>query len=146
MCNTSQIDKHRSISGDNEMMQRMIAAQRQSRDHSIGRADGCDRAVRQRTSHDSIIALGIDHALIHSDPGAAVPTRLDSFTKTLDDIGLSRAVLVLQGDKKAARMRSVVAVVPAGPSIDVKNAIGCDYHVTRVTNIVSKHRGAKAGG
>jgi len=65
--------------------------------HSIGRAAGCDRVARQRISHDSIIDLGIDRAPIQGDPGAAVPARLDGFTKAFNDVGLSRVVLVLQG-------------------------------------------------
>ena len=124
----------------------MVAAKGQSGNHSFGRTAGCYRAVRERISHDSIIDLGINRAPIHADPGTAVPTRLDSFTKALDDIGRSRAGFVLQGYKKAARMRSVVAVVLAGPGIDVKHSVGRSYHMTRVTNIVGEHRCAKTSG
>jgi hypothetical protein len=71
---------------------------------------------------------------------------LNGFAKALNHIGLSRTALVLQGDEETSWMRRVVAVVPAGPGVDVKNPARRNYHVAGVTNVVSENRCAKAGG
>ena len=79
-------------------------------------------------------------------PVPPAPPALSGFAKALDHVGLSRAVLVLQGHQKSARVRRVIAVVLARPGVDVKHSVWRDYHVAGVTNAVSEDGCAKTSG
>jgi hypothetical protein len=53
---------------------------------------------------------------------------------------------VFEGDQKAARMGGIVAVVLAGPSVNVHDPAWRDRQMARVADLVGKDRRAKSGG
>src|SRR5438105_940891 len=117
-------------------MHRMVAAERQSGNYDFRRILRHERARRKRISHDSIIDLGINRSLIHTDARAAGAAGLDGFTETLNYVRLSGSRLVLQGHQKSAFRRLIEVVVVARPGVDVNHSAWTHYQVPSVANAV----------
>src|SRR5207249_932319 len=131
---------------DNEGMHGVVATPRQSRDDCFSSVSRHDGVGRERVSHDSIVNLRVNRALIHADAGATGSARLDGLTEALNDVGFSRARFVLQGHQESARMRHIMTAILARPGVNVNHSARPDHHVASVTNPVSKYGRAKAGG
>src|SRR6202035_1764678 len=84
-------------------------------------------------------------ALVQADAGAARTAALHGVTETLVHVSLPRTRGVVQRDQKAAGMRRVVAVVAAGPGVDVDGSVRSDSQMACMTDTVGKNGRAKAG-
>ena len=142
----AEIHVHRSLGADEERMHGMVAGQRQSRNDGFARTTRHDRAGGQRVARDAVIDLRVDRAFVHADACPARAAALHGFAKALGHIGFSRTVFILQGDEETSRVRSVVAVVPARPGIDVDHSARRHNHVAGVADIVGEDGCTEPGG
>ena len=115
-------------------------------DDGFGRAGRGDAVGRQGVTHDAVIGLGVDVAVIDRDAGAAVVTLREGRAEAHDVIGLAAVLGVLQGDQQAARGRRIVVVVPATPGVGIDDSVRCDHHVADVAEVVGEDGGAEARG
>ena len=122
----------------------MIATERQTRDDRFRGALRHDGAGRKCISHDSIVTLRVDRALIHADAGATGSSSLNGFTEALNDIRLSQSGFVLQGHQESARMRNIIAVILPRPGVDVNHSVRPYHHVAGVTNAIGEYGRAKS--
>src|ERR1700722_17656850 len=83
---------------------------------------------------------------MQTDAATARPAALHGFSKTLVHVGFSGAGGVLQRHQEAARMRCVVAVIAAGPSIDVDDPVRSNNQMASMAYAVGKNRRTKACG
>ena len=146
VCGGGNVYVQGPIVGDEERVHRMIAAQRQTGDDGLGGTSRNNAARRQCVSHDAIVDLGVDGAIVQADARAARTSGGDRFAEALHDISLAGTSLVLQGDQKSVGARLVRAIVGSRPCIDVDHSAGAHHHVTSVTDTVGKNRRTKAGG
>ena len=102
----------------------MVAGSGQPRHDCFPFALGCDVVGRERVAHDTVIDLGVNHPIVECDAGATMAAARDRFTEPLDDVGVSAAALVFQGDDKTTRWNGAVVVVDAAPRIDVERSVG----------------------
>src|ERR1700716_3850855 len=101
-------------------MHRMVARDGQARHDRLASALRRDFARGERVAHDAIIGLGVDHAVIEYEAGAAgpaVPAACNGFTEPLDDVGVPIAMRVLQRDGKASGRNWTVVVIDAAPGV-----------------------------
>src|SRR5271166_6169380 len=104
-------------------MHRMVARERQSRNNrrrGIFRRDGVGG---QRVADDAIVDLRIDRILVQTNPGTAFAATLDGLTEALGHVRFPRSRLVLQSYEESARVSRGVAVVRAGPSVQIERSI-----------------------
>jgi hypothetical protein len=83
--------------------------------------------------------------MVERDAGSAGIAAFRTGTEADDDVGAAVTGGVLQGEQEPAGGRRVVAVIRTAPGVDVDDPIGRHHHLPGVTDIVGKHRCAKAG-
>jgi len=126
-------------------MHRVITRQGHPRYDHFRLARGRDGVRVQGVFHDAIVDFRIDRAVVQLDAGTSRRAFLHSITKALDDVCLTRAFRVLQGNQEAPRWGLIILVVPPTPRIDVHNTIRCNNEVARMPDVVSEHGRAETG-
>src|ERR1700681_2342103 len=129
---------------DQEGMHRMVAGSGQAGDDRLASALWGDFVRGNRIAHDAVVDLGVDHAVVEDEAGAAVSAARDRFAEPFDDVGAPAAMRVLQRDDKATRWNGAVIVVDAAPGVDVERSVRGDRHLAGVADIVGEDRGAEA--
>ena len=139
------VDVQGPISIDRERMHGMIAAQRQSGHDRHRGPIRHDRAGRKRIAQDLVIDLGVQRPVVEADAGTARAAAFHGLTEALVNVGSARPGGVLQRHEEAARMGRIVAVVAAGPRIDIDDPIRGDNHVASMADAVGEDGRAEAG-
>src|SRR5258706_904114 len=73
VCGRAEVNEKIAFRRDQERMHRMVARSGQARDHRLPFALGCDLVPGERIAHDAVVDLGVDHAVVEYEAGAAVP-------------------------------------------------------------------------
>src|SRR6476659_4326763 len=91
---------------DGEGMHRMIAGQWHAGQDGRRRARRRSFAALYLIADDAVIDLGVEGTVVQRDPGATMTAARHRFSESLNDVGMSVALRILEGNQETARRQS----------------------------------------